>query len=159
MLVLLGLRVWSARTATSNDFELGHDREGEFGEMVGESPQYHRHPSRRGLSHSEPCGGLRPALDVPPLDHCSAHAAKHATLARCPGPQARLWACGTTITIAVARGPRGAFACHWADPRLPTHATTGALARCQATYPPDAPDRYHVWRSGPRRAPRRAYQN
>ena len=60
-------------------------------------------------------------------------------------PHTRLWACGTEITIAVARGPRGAFACQGADPRLPTHAATGALARCRASYPPHDPDRHHVW--------------
>ena len=77
--------------------------------------------------------------------HRSARQAEKAALAHCPGPHARLWACGTNITIAVARGPRGAFACHWADPLLPTHAATGALARCQATYPSEDPDRHYVW--------------
>jgi Domain of unknown function (DUF4189) len=78
-------------------------------------------------------------------NHRSARAAKHAALAHCQGPQPRLWACATNITIAVARGPRGACACHWADPRLATHACTGALTRCQATYPPDDLDRHQVW--------------
>ena len=77
-------------------------------------------------------------------NHRSARAAEHAALARCQGPHPRLWACGTNITIAVARGPRGAFACQWADPRLPTHAATGALAKCHASYPPDDPDRHRV---------------
>ena len=89
-------------------------------------------------------------------NHRSAHAAEHAALARCQGPRTRLWACGTNITIAVARGPRGAFACHWADPRLTTHAATGAIAKCQATYPtprPRPPPR--LARPGPRRPPRR----
>jgi hypothetical protein len=37
------------------------------------------------------------------------------------------------------------MACHWADPRLPHHACTGALVRCRATYPPDGPERDHIW--------------
>jgi hypothetical protein len=78
-------------------------------------------------------------------NHRSARAAEHAALAHCSSPQAHLWACGTNITIAVARGPRGAFACQWADPRLPTHACSGALTKCQATYLPDDPDRHQVW--------------
>src|SRR4051794_38894697 len=60
-------------------------------------------------------------------NHRSARAAEHTALAHCRGASPRLWACGADITIAVARGPRGAFACHWADPRLATHACTGAL--------------------------------
>jgi len=78
-------------------------------------------------------------------NHRSARAAEHATLAHCEGPQRRLCACGTNITIALARGPRGAFACQWADPRLPTHACAGALAKCQATYSWDDPNRHQVW--------------
>ena len=41
--------------------------------------------------------------------------------------------------------PRGAVACQWADPRLATHAATGALARCRASYPPEDSDRHRVW--------------
>jgi hypothetical protein len=63
-------------------------------------------------------------------NHHSAHAAEQTALGSGPGRQARLCACGTNITIAVACGPRGAMACHWADPRLPNHACTGALTCC-----------------------------
>lgn len=77
-------------------------------------------------------------------NHRSARPAEQAALAHSHGPPYRLWACGADITIAVARGPRGAFACHWADPGIPTHAT-GALARCRASYPPNDPDRHRVW--------------
>jgi hypothetical protein len=78
-------------------------------------------------------------------NHRSARAAEHAALAHGQGPRTWLCACGAEITIAVACGPGGAFACHWADPRIPTHAATGALATCRASYPPHDPDRHHVW--------------
>ena len=78
-------------------------------------------------------------------NHRSARPAEHAALGHYQGAHPRLWACGAKITIAVSRGPRDVFACQWADPRLATHACTGALTHCQATYPPDDPDRHQVW--------------
>ncbi len=63
----------------------------------------------------------------------------------CEGPQARLWACGAEITIAVARGPRGAFACQWADPRMARQACEGAIAKCRASYPAGDFGRERVW--------------
>jgi len=58
-------------------------------------------------------------------NHRSAHAAEHAALTRCPGPQARPCACRTNITIAVARGPRGAMPATGPTPTFPT--TPGSL--------------------------------
>jgi hypothetical protein len=55
-------------------------------------------------------------------NHRTQRGAQTAALALCEGPEARLWACGAEITIAVARGPRGAFGCEWADPSMPTAA-------------------------------------
>jgi hypothetical protein len=102
-----------------------------IGYLLGHALSRHRDAQRRwaAVAYSDITGMAWS------WNHRSARAAKHAALAHCQGPQPRLWACATNITIAVARGPRGAFARHWADPRLATHAGTDALTRRQATYP------------------------
>jgi Domain of unknown function (DUF4189) len=112
-----------------------------LGHLLGHAINRHRDAQQRwcAIAYSDLTGMAWS------YNHRSARAAENAALAHLQGSHPRLWACGAEITIAVARGPRGAFACHWADPRIPTQACTVALARCQATYPPDDPDRHQVW--------------
>lgn len=104
-----------------------------IGHLLGEAISRRRDAQQRwgAIAYSE-ITGMAWAWN-----HRSARAAEQAALAHCQGPRTRLWAWGAEITIAVARGPRGAFTCQWADPRLPTHAATGALAKCRASYPPE----------------------
>lgn len=77
-------------------------------------------------------------------NHRTARDAEKAVMRHCQGPQARLWACGADQTIAIARGPRGAYSCKGAHPSVVTLACQGALQNCRGTYPLDDPDREHV---------------
>jgi Domain of unknown function (DUF4189) len=112
-----------------------------LGHLVGESIRRNREARQRWCAVGySPTSGMAWAWN-----HRTARGAEKAVLALCEGPQARLWACGAEITIAVARGPRGAYACQWADPSMPQAACDGALAKCRATYPPGDFGGARVW--------------
>lgn len=112
-----------------------------IGHLVGETINRNRAARQRWCAVAySPTSGTAYAWN-----HRTARGAERAALALCEGPQARLWACGAEITIAVARGPRGAFACQWADPSMPRAACEGAIAKCRASYPVGDFGRERVW--------------
>jgi len=112
-----------------------------LGHLVGETINRHREARQRGgaVAYAAPTGMAWA------WNHRTQRGAEKAALRLCEGPQARLWACGAEITIAVARGPRGAFACQWADPRMARQACEGAIAKCRASYPAGDFGRERVW--------------
>ena len=113
-----------------------------IGHLVGESIRRNREARQRwcAVAYSPLSGTTAYAWN-----HRTARGAESAALALCEGPQSRLLACGAEITIAVARGPRGAFACQWADPSMPRVACEGAIAKCRASYPAGDFGRERVW--------------
>lgn len=100
-----------------------------IGQIVGDTIARNRAARPRwGAVAYSPTTGMAWAWN-----HRRARHAEKAAMRHCQGPQARLWACGADIAIAVARGPRGAFSCKGAHPSVVTLACEGAV---QTAAPP-----------------------